>query len=272
MDRSSCGSLAAVIVEPILSSGGMLVLPRGYLSALKAHCDRRGMLLIVGEAQTGIGRCGTMFAFEEEDIVPDILLLSKTFGAGFPLSAVLTSNHISRECEARNFFFCTTHVNDRLAATIGSAVLKTILEENLVGRAKVVGERLLSGLKALQNRYGCMGDVRGRAMLTAIEIVADTQSKSSAPEVARALDEKMLQLDLSINLTCFGRIFRIAPPLIITDEQLEWGLQRMAIAFRDTPGTLPIYTATQRDTLTMSPQRAMPANHMRGAGVAHLGG
>lgn len=99
IDRASCGSLAAVIIEPILSSGGILTLPKGYLRALKTHCEARGMLLIVDEAQTAIGRAGDMFAFEHEGVVPDILTLSKTLGNGIPLSAVVTSNEIARVCE-----------------------------------------------------------------------------------------------------------------------------------------------------------------------------
>jgi 2,2-dialkylglycine decarboxylase (pyruvate) len=114
VDRASTGNLAAVILEPILSSGGMITLPQGYLAALKAHCTRRGMLLILDEAQTGIGRCGDMFAFEHEGVVPDILTLSKTLGNGLPLSAVVTSHAISEVCQERGFLFYTTHVNDPL--------------------------------------------------------------------------------------------------------------------------------------------------------------
>lgn len=98
IDRMSCGSLAAVITEPILSSGGMLPLPQGYLKALKEHCESRGMLLIVDEAQTAIGRAGDMFAFQHDGdgTVPNILTLSKTLGNGVPLSAVVTSGKFSR--------------------------------------------------------------------------------------------------------------------------------------------------------------------------------
>lgn len=108
IDEQSVGSLACVIVEPILSSGGVIPLPDGYLGALKEHCVRRGMLLIVDEAQTGIGRTGTNFAFEREGVVPDILTLSKTLGAGLPLSAVVTSKEIEQVCSEGNFSFYTT--------------------------------------------------------------------------------------------------------------------------------------------------------------------
>src|SRR3954451_11484179 len=122
VDSASCGALAAVIMEPILSSGGMITLPPGYLKAMKAHCEKRGMLLILDEAQTGIGRCGDMFAYEHEGVVPDILTLSKTLGNGLPLSAVVTSNSIAAATKEKGYLFYTTHVNDPLPAAVGSKV------------------------------------------------------------------------------------------------------------------------------------------------------
>src|SRR6185312_445930 len=91
IDRQSSGNLAAFIAEPILSSGGIIDLPPGYLAALKRKCEERGMLLILDEAQTGVGRTGTMFAFERDGVTPDMLTLSKTLGAGLPLAATITS-------------------------------------------------------------------------------------------------------------------------------------------------------------------------------------
>ncbi|TGP20000.1 aminotransferase class III-fold pyridoxal phosphate-dependent enzyme, partial [Mesorhizobium sp. M1D.F.Ca.ET.234.01.1.1] len=94
VDSQSTGSLAAFVAEPILSSGGILELPQGYLAALHQKCRERGMLLILDEAQTGIGRTGHMFAFQRDGVTPDILTLSKTIGAGLPLSAVMTTAEI----------------------------------------------------------------------------------------------------------------------------------------------------------------------------------
>jgi 2,2-dialkylglycine decarboxylase (pyruvate) len=105
VDAQSVGSLAAVIVEPILSSGGVIVLPPGYLRRLKEHCIARNMLLIVDEAQTGVGRTGKNWAFEHDGVTPDILTLSKTLGAGLPLSAVVTSKEIEQVVHSRGFSF-----------------------------------------------------------------------------------------------------------------------------------------------------------------------
>ena len=101
IDRQTVGALAAFIAEPILSSGGILELPPGYLAALQARCQERGMLLVLDEAQTGLGRTGSMFAFEGDGIVPDILTLSKTLGAGLPLAAVLTTEEIEEQAHER---------------------------------------------------------------------------------------------------------------------------------------------------------------------------
>ncbi len=108
VDQQSTGNLAAFIAEPILSSGGIIDLPHGYLTALKRKCEERGMLLILDEAQTGVGRTGLMFACERDGVSPDIFTLSKTLGAGLPLSAVVTTAEIEERCHERNFLFYTT--------------------------------------------------------------------------------------------------------------------------------------------------------------------
>src|SRR5207247_932272 len=134
VDQQSVGSLAAVIAEPVLSTGGIIVPPDGYLRRLAEHCARRGMLLVLDEAQTCLGRLGTMFAFERDGVVPDLLALSKTLGGGLPLAATLTSAAIAEDCESKGFLHVTSHVSDPLPAAAGLAVLDVIEEEKLVER------------------------------------------------------------------------------------------------------------------------------------------
>lgn len=232
-------------MEPILSSGGMITLPPGYLRAMKTHCERRGMLLIIDEAQTGIGRCGDMFAFEHEGVVPNILTLSKTLGNGIPLSAMITSNAIEKTCKERGFLFYTTHVNDPLPAAVGLKVLEVVLRDSLVSRSKSAGLKLHSALRTLQSRYGCIGDVRGRGLMAGIEVVEDRRTKHPALELAKKLSNRMNELGLSANLSStssFEGIFRIAPPITITDEQLHLGLEIMEEAFKTTAGSQPLNT------------------------------
>lgn len=244
VDRASCGSLAACIVECIQSSAGMHVLPPGYLKALKKHCEKRGMLLIVDEAQTGIGRCGDLFASVDfEGVVPDILTLSKTLGNGIPLSAVVTSNEIEQVCTEREYCFYTTHVNDPLPAAVGDKVLEIVLRDNLVENSRLRGKQLKDGLLKLQQQYGCIGDVRGRGLMCGIEIVADRESKSPDIMLARRISDRMYELGLWANLSShssFGGVFRIAPPIVITEQEVAEGLRIMEEAFRSTEGTMPL--------------------------------
>ena len=230
VDRQSSGNLAAFIAEPILSSGGLIDLPLGYLAALKNKCAERGMLLILDEAQTGVGRTGTMFAFERDGVVPDILVLSKTLGAGLPLSAVITSEAIEENCHARGFLFYTTHVSDPLPAAVGLKVLDIVARDHLVDRARVAGKRLEDGLRALQREFDCIGDVRGRGLLLGVEIVKDRAGKEAAPDLGWAISRECMKLGLSMNivqLPAMGGVFRIAPPLTVSDAEIDLGLGLM---------------------------------------------
>ncbi len=146
IDAQSVGSLAACIVEPILSSGGVIDLPPGYLAALRDKCHERGMLLILDEAQTGLCRTGDWYAFQRDGVVPDILTLSKTLGAGLPLAAVLTGAEIEERAHERGFLFFTTHVNDPLPAAVGNTVLAVLTRDRLDVRARELGRRLRDGL------------------------------------------------------------------------------------------------------------------------------
>ncbi|KAK0723509.1 2,2-dialkylglycine decarboxylase [Lasiosphaeria miniovina] len=247
IDTASCGSLAACIVECIQSSAGMHVLPTGYLAALKRHCARRGMLLIVDEAQTGIGRCGELVAVNSPDFggaVPDILTLSKTLGNGLPLSAVVTSAEIEAVCTQRDFNFFTTHVNDPLPAAVGAKVLEIVVRDGLVAQSRASGRRLQAGLMALKARYGCVGDVRGRGLMAGIEIVADRTTKQPALELASRIADRAYKLGVWANLSShpsFGGAFRIAPPITIQPAEIDEGLRILEQAFAETEGSLPLY-------------------------------
>jgi 2,2-dialkylglycine decarboxylase (pyruvate) len=227
VDQQSAGSLAACLVEPILSSGGILEPPPGYLRRLKEMCEERGMLLILDEAQTGLGRTGDMYAFERDGVVPDILTLSKTLGAGLPLAAVVTSAEIEQVCYDRGFLFYTTHVSDPLAAAVGLTVLDVIERERLVERAARLGAQLTERLVALHDSYDVVGDVRGRGLLQGLELVQDKESKAPADALGNAVTAACLERGLHMNivqLPGMGGIFRIAPPLTIGEDDLHAGV------------------------------------------------
>jgi 2,2-dialkylglycine decarboxylase (pyruvate) len=231
LDRQTTGNLAAFIAEPILSSGGVLDLPPGYLAALQAHCRARGMLLILDEAQTGIGRTGLMFAFERDNVVPDILTLSKTLGAGLPLSAVMTSDAIADAAEARDFLFYTTHVNDPLPAAVGLKVLEIVIRDGLAEKARVSGARLAAGLRGLQQRHECVGDVRGRGLLMGLEFT--NAGGRDAAAISDAVTDTALDLGLSANIVrggASGGTMRIAPALTVTDAEIDLGIELLDAA------------------------------------------
>jgi 2,2-dialkylglycine decarboxylase (pyruvate) len=233
IDRQSSGNLAAFIAEPILSSGGIIELPPGYMAALKRKCEERGMLLILDEAQTGIGRTGTMFAFERDGVVPDILTLSKTLGAGLPLAAVLTSAQIEERAHELGYLFYTTHVSDPLPAAIGLRVLEVVEREGLVARANLMGERLKRGLVALMERFDCIGDIRGRGLLLGMEIVKDRRTKEPADGLGARITRECMNLGLSMNivqLPGMGGVFRIAPPLTVHENEIDLGLELLGQA------------------------------------------
>jgi 2,2-dialkylglycine decarboxylase (pyruvate) len=233
VDQASVGSLAAMVVEPVLSTGGIIPLPEGYLRAAKTKCEERDMLLIVDEAQTGFGRVGSMFAFEQDGVVPDILTVSKTLGGGVPLGATVTSAAIEQRAIDNGFLHITTHVSDPMPAAAGLAVLDVLAEENLVDRAAKLGGYLTDRLRELQERHEQIGDVRGRGLLVGLELVEDRGTKEPANELGAAVTAECLRLGLSMNIVkgdgSQRNCLRLAPPLTITTEEID-----LAISILDT--------------------------------------
>ncbi len=226
IDRQSSGALAACIVEPILSSGGVLEPPEGYMAALAEMCAARGLQLIFDEAQTGLGRTGSLFACERDGVVPQYLTLSKTLGAGRPLAAMLTTAEIEDVAAEPGFLFYTTHASDPLPAAVGLKVIEVILRDQLSERAAEHGKRLKDGLKALQQCYDCIGDVRGRGLLLGLDLVKSRRAKTPDPDLAPRVARECLQLGMMTSVVRGGfGIFRIAPPLTVEVSEIDLGLE-----------------------------------------------
>jgi 2,2-dialkylglycine decarboxylase (pyruvate) len=239
VDAQSVGSLAACLVEPILSSGGVIEPPLGYFAALHEKCRERGMLLILDEAQTGLCRTGSWYAFERDGIVPDILTLSKTLGAGLPLAAVMTSAEIEQEAHDRGFLFFTTHVSDPLVAAVGNTVLDVLIRDRLDARAAELGAFLRRGLEQIGERHTIVGDIRGRGLLAGLELVVDRETKAGSDELGALVTRRCLELGLHMNivqLPGMGGVFRIAPPLTATEAELSLGLSILDQAIADVSG------------------------------------
>ena len=225
-DQASVGSPAAVVAEPVLSAGGVIVPPPGYFARLVDLCAERDMLTIFDECQTGLGRLGTMYGFEAYGVVPDFLVLSKTLGGGIPIGAVVTSAAIEETCHERGFVHVTSHVSDPLPAAAALAVLDIVRSEDLPARAARAGERLAAHLAELAVRHEAVGDVRGMGLLQGIELVEDRDSRRPAEALGLALTEECERRGLSINLVRGGtggaaNCLRMAPPLTVTDDEID---------------------------------------------------
>ena len=199
------------------------------------------MLLILDEAQTGLCRTGAWYAFERDDVVPDILTLSKTLGAGLPLAAVVTTDEIERAAHERGFLFFTTHVADPLVAAVGNTVLNVLERDKLDAAAADLGTLLVEGLTEMAARHEVIGDVRGRGLLVGLELVLDRETKQGADELGAAVTRRCLELGLHVNvvqLPGMGGVFRIAPPLTSTRSELAEGLQILDRAITDATARL----------------------------------
>jgi 2,2-dialkylglycine decarboxylase (pyruvate) len=158
--------------------------------------------------------------------VPHYLTLSKTLGAGLPLAAMLTTPEIEDVAAERGFLFYTTHASDPLPAAVGLKVIEVILRDRLTERAAELGGRLKSGLEALQQRYDCIGDVRGRGLLLGLDLVKDRRAKTPDPDLAAKVARECLKLGMMTSVVRGGLgIFRIAPPLTIEPTEIDLGLE-----------------------------------------------
>jgi 2,2-dialkylglycine decarboxylase (pyruvate) len=160
-------------------------------------------------------------------------------GAGLPLAAVMTTEEIEQKAFEKGFLFYTTHVSDPLPAAVGVTVLDVVERDSLVERAITSGGRLRQGLLSLQQRFACVGDVRGRGLLLGLEIVIDRQTKAPGFEIGARIMEEAMHRGLSMNivkLPGMGGVFRIAPPLTVSDAEIDRGLAIMSDAIKAVAG------------------------------------
>jgi len=222
LDRQTAGMPAAVIVEPIVSAGGVIDVPPEYLAGLRQELDRRGALLIYDEAQTGLGKLGTMFAYQTVGVKPDIMTLSKHLGGGLAISAAVTSDEVA-ERATRNGFSCGhSHSNDPLACATGVASIDEIVENDLPSRAAALGAHWRRNMESLQQRYELIGDIRGRGILQGLELVRDRRSKEPATREAADIYRTCLTDGLMFSVRGqFKNVLRFVPPFTTTPAELD---------------------------------------------------
>ncbi|MEE8456882.1 MAG: aspartate aminotransferase family protein [Acidimicrobiia bacterium] len=223
-DMHSRGNPAAIIMEPIISAGGVLVPPKCFVEGLRQAADERGMLLIFDEAQTAFGRIGEDFGATFHGVIPDIMSVSKTLGGGLPVAATITTDKIEQSIHDKGFTFYTSHVSDPLAARVAIAVLNTVREENLIEKARDKGDYLRASLEELQQRHEAIGDVRGAGLLLGVELVKDRDSREPDHELGALTTARCFELGLSMNIRRRperGAVWRIAPPLTVSMSEID---------------------------------------------------
>ena len=233
-DANFTAKPAAVIAEPVLSAGGVIVPPPGYFAALRQACEARDMLLIFDEAQTGLGKTGKLFCYEHEGVVPDILTISKHFGGGLPISAVCTSAPIAERAVQRGYFATRSHAADPILCAAGLASLDVVIDENLAERAAGIERRMKAAFREMADKFEIIGDVRGRGVLLGVELVTDRVHKTPANREAEAIAGHCLDNGLILQVRgSHGRrnVLRFVPPMVTTDAEVERALSIVHDAF-----------------------------------------
>jgi len=199
----------AVLLEPIQGEGGVNIPDDDYLRQVRAWCDEQRLLLILDEVQTGVGRTGTLWAYEQYGIEPDVMTLAKGLAGGVPIGAILAKERVAATFQPGDHG--STFGGNPLATAAGYAVLKYIIDNDIPAQVRAKGERLLARLRGLEDRHPAISEVRGRGLLCAVQFEADI-----AEEVVRAaLGEGLLLNNLRPN------VLRIAPPLTVSDAEID---------------------------------------------------
>jgi alanine-glyoxylate transaminase / (R)-3-amino-2-methylpropionate-pyruvate transaminase len=218
---ATSGKLAGLIIEPVQGYGGIVELPAGYLKAAAAKTRERGGVLIVDEVQSGFGRTGdTFWAFEAHDVVPEIVVMAKGIGNGFPLGAVVAKREVAESLASKYFF--NTYGANPVSCAAGRAVLRVIDDERLQENSKRVGDALRQVLMRLHQRHEIVGEVRGRGLMLAIELVTDRSTKTPATRETADIFEKTREHGLVVSKSGANRnILRMVPPMCLQLEDVE---------------------------------------------------
>jgi putrescine aminotransferase len=224
------GETAAVIIEPIQGEGGIHIPPAGYLRAIRGACDRNGALMIADEVQTGLGRTGLWFGVNVDDVTPDIMTLAKQLGGGvMPLGATIGTPAVWEAVFSENpLMHTSTFGGSPIACAAGIATLKVIQDDGLVERSAVIGARMLEGLQGVAARHSDMiVEARGRGLMIGVEFQMD--------EVGELTVSQMLKRGLSAAYTLNNpRVMRFEPPLIISEEQVDWAVDTFEASIVET--------------------------------------
>ncbi|MEP6694933.1 MAG: aminotransferase class III-fold pyridoxal phosphate-dependent enzyme [Chloroflexota bacterium] len=223
--------VAAIFLEPIVGSSGLIVPPEGFLGGLRALCDKYGILLILDEVMTGFGRTGKWFAAEHEGVVPDMLTFAKGVNSGYvPLGGVIVNAAIAKHFDTNVLWAGLTYAGHPLACAAGVATIEAYREEGLIERGARSGELLMRELRKVAERHPSVGDVRGKGLFIGIELVKDRKTKEMlerwngpSAKLQTAMRNALMQRDVYI-LNRWNMLF-VSPPLNVTEDEIAFGVK-----------------------------------------------
>jgi 4-aminobutyrate aminotransferase/(S)-3-amino-2-methylpropionate transaminase len=216
-------SVAAMVIEPVQGEGGFVVAPPEFLQGVRRFCDDNGIVLVVDEVQTGLGRTGRMWGIEHSGIEPDLITVAKSIAAGLPLSAVVGSAEIMDA--PGDSAIGGTFVGNPVAQAAALAVLDVFEEEGLSERAAAIGETIRARMEAWRERWEAIGDVRGLGAMLAIELVRDRETKEPATELASAVVEAAAERGLLLLKSgIYSNCIRVLAPLVLSEAELDEAL------------------------------------------------
>lgn len=211
----------AIVVEPIQGEGGVVSADHDFLKGLRTLCDQYNALLVFDEIQTGVGRTGSLYAYMNSGVIPDILTTAKALGGGFPIAAMLTTDRYASSLKVGTHG--STYGGNPLGCAVAEALLKAVNQPDLLSAVVQKSERIRSGLHTLNDQYGLFKEIRGEGLLIGCELNEHWRDK--AKTIMTVASEQGLML-----LIAGPNVVRLAPSLIITDQDIEQGLQRLALA------------------------------------------
>ncbi len=214
----------------------MIVPSKAYVKAVRKWCDETSALMIIDEAQSGVGRTGRWFAIDRFGVVPDMITTSKSLGGGIPLSGVTTTRKIADRVAERGYHQSSSHTDDPFLCGVGLAHIEILERERLVKNAAEEGRYLKDALDALLRQYEIVGDVRGIGLMLGLEIVSDKESKTPSPLHASAISQYCRDNGLLLGHrptgAVSGNIIRILPPLILARAETDRALSILEAAIR----------------------------------------
>ncbi len=224
VSKESCGEMCAVITEPYQGGAGSIIPPPGWLEGLDKWRQEQGMYFILDEVQSSFGRTGKMFALEHYDIQPDIICLGKGLGSGIPCSAVVGTSAVMDALPPGSMG--STNGGNPLSCRAALAAIEIIQRENLVDNSAQMGEIMLQAFNEMKDNVEQLGDVRGQGLVLGLEMVSDKKSKTPAPELAHQIITEAYQRGIAMiaPIGMFGNVIRIAPPLVVSREQVNESL------------------------------------------------